>query len=111
MIKWFLNLFKSSKTEEDRMFGAVRSSKWPSVRKQFLINNSECAACMTKEDLEVHHRIPVHIRPEKELDSTNLITLCSVHHFWIGHLGSWKSYNRRVREDSNLTKIAIQNRP
>lgn len=106
MIKWFLNLFK-----EDRTFGAVRSSKWPSVRKQFLIDNDECAVCMTKEKLEVHHCVPFHIEPTKELDMSNLITLCDTHHFWQGHLGSWRSYNPRVREDSNLLKNAIQNRP
>jgi hypothetical protein len=62
-----------------------RSPHWPTVRKQHLELHPTCAACGTKEHLEVHHKIPFHDDPSKELDPTNLITFCREHHFEIGH--------------------------
>lgn len=105
ILSWF------GHTEYHKLGGVERSPLWPKVRKQFLIDNDECAVCCTKENLEVHHVIPFHKRPEKELDPKNLLPMCEVHHLWFGHLGSWRSYNIRVREDSNLFKYAIQRRP
>lgn len=94
MINWFLNLF------QNRTYGVARSSRWKTVRKEFLILHPTCAVCGTKKDLEVHHKIPVFVDKMLELDSKNLITLCSTHHLWVGHLGSWKSYNQTVVDDS-----------
>ena len=40
---------------------------------------------------------------ELELDERNLITLCEAgenHHFVVGHLGDWRSYNPEVRGDA-----------
>jgi 5-methylcytosine-specific restriction endonuclease McrA len=54
--------------------------------------------------LEVHHKIPVSVDPSRELDETNLITLCMYptqkDHFHVGHLGNWKDYNRNVVKDA-----------
>jgi hypothetical protein len=44
--------------------------------------------------------IPFHIRPNLELDPSNLITLCRGHHLYVGHNGNWKLWNPRVREDA-----------
>lgn len=80
-----------------------RSSKWRSVRKEFLKKNKACAACGGKVRLQVHHISPFHLEPEKELDPTNLITLCMGRlecHLTIGHGGDFKSFNPHVKEDA-----------
>lgn len=42
---------------------------------------------------DVHHRIPVHVDPSRACDDDNLVTLCRIHHFRVGHLGSWRDWN------------------
>lgn len=94
------------------MMEGKRSSKWPTVRKQHLEKFDSCAACGRKENLEVHHVIPFSIDPHRELDADNLITLCEpTCHFLIGHLNSWTSYNRHVRDDAAFLRGRILGRP
>ena len=97
------------------LFGATRSGKWSSVRKDFLIIHDTCAVCGKKakllKPLEVHHCIPFSRDISKELDFKNLITLCRTDHLFVGHLNSWSSWNINVREDAEYWKIKISNRP
>jgi 5-methylcytosine-specific restriction enzyme A len=84
---------------------SVRSSKWQTVRKNFLESNKTCAACGAEINLQVHHKKPFHTHPELELDLKNLITLCEEKgergcHLKLGHLGDWKSYNPNVEKDA-----------
>lgn len=89
-----------------------RSPKWPNLRKQHLSNNPRCEACGTTKDLDVHHIIPVHLDPDKELDSTNLITLCSKQcHLVFGHLMNYKSWNKDVIEDCRVYYNKVKKRP
>jgi 5-methylcytosine-specific restriction enzyme A len=82
----------------DKMYG--RSSQWRKVRAEHLKKHPTCAACGRKEGLEVHHIVPYHISPERELDPTNLITLCGKYcHFVFGHFMDWKSWNDEVIQD------------
>lgn len=97
--------------EEDREFGATRSPLWDKVQKQFLFTHPTCAVCGSKQDLNVHHKKPFHNHPELELQESNLITLCRVHHFWFGHLGNWASWNETVEEDSKEFNNKIIHRP
>lgn len=91
---------------------AVRSPKWSKVRKEHLKNNPRCRGCNSQSDLEVHHIEPVHINPEKELDPSNLITLCGRHcHITIGHLMDYKSWNINVVNDAAVYLNKIRNRP
>lgn len=83
---------------EDERFGK-RSSDWRKVRDEFVKENPYCAACCTKNKLEVHHIKPYHIAPELELEKTNLITLCRNHHFTFGHFCDWTSWNIDVEKD------------
>ena len=48
-----------------------RSSHWAIVRKQFLGDNPKCALCNGTTKLEVHHKVPFHLKPELELDQNN----------------------------------------
>lgn len=99
----------------DRTLGAVRSPRWNIVRKQHLFMFPTCAVCDSKgsilNPLQVHHITPFWLDPSKELDMLNLITLCDVHHLWIGHLGSFKSFNKDVRKDAKRLLDKIKNRP
>ena len=94
-----------------------RSSHWPGVRKQHIKNNPRCALCDGDKKLEVHHIKPFHLHPELELDPENLITLCEDKgngvycHLFFGHLGSYKSLNENVREDVELWRNKLKNRP
>jgi len=80
-----------------------RSSHWPTVEHAHLQKEPRCAACGTRDHAQVHHIEPFHAHPERELDPTNLITLCmSVKqcHLKIGHGGNFKMYNPHVVGDA-----------
>lgn len=109
MFYWILNFFSP------RNFGALRSAKWPEVMKAHLKEEPLCAVCKSKgkllNALNVHHCLPFHLHPDLELDDTNLITLCRIHHFWFGHLGNWASFNKDVRIDCLNFWNKIKSRP
>lgn len=91
---------------------AYRSPKWSSIRKEHLKSNNKCAACGRTSKLEVHHIEPVHINPDRELDPSNLITLCDDPcHLLFGHLMNYKSWNVDVEEDCFVYYKKIQDRP
>lgn len=86
-----------------------RSSKWRSVRDEYVKQHPRCEACGSTWGLNVHHVKPFADYPELELDEGNLITLCREHHFRIGHdpdgprgfaRPSWLLSNPNVREDA-----------
>lgn len=83
-------------------YGAKRHPQWPSIRKAHLINEPVCQACGSKKNLEVHHKLPVRVCPKRELDDTNLITLCEGSyncHYVFGHSLNWWGWNPNVDED------------
>src|ERR1039458_5963866 len=94
--------------ELEKTQGAIRSSHWPHVRKEFLLKNTKCAVCGGHRKLEVHHIKPFHLHPNLELDLTNLIVLCEDKkdgincHLAFGHLGNFKSFNARVKFDAEI---------
>jgi 5-methylcytosine-specific restriction enzyme A len=91
---------------------AYRSPKWRSIRNKHIKENPTCAACGRDNKLEVHHIEPVHLNPDRELDPTNLITLCGDPcHLLFGHLMNFKSYNREVVQDCLVYLEKIKNRP
>lgn len=88
---------------ENRIFyGVPRSSKWPKIRKQWLLNHPSCEACGRITNVEVHHIKPYHLFPELELDFSNLMSLCDGDgrncHFTFGHLYSWSKHNTKAKE-------------
>lgn len=89
-----------------------RSSSWPKLRKQHLTKFPKCAACGRLSKVEVHHIVPVHVDPDKELDPDNLITLCdNPCHIVFGHLLDYKSWNINVIEDCKDYHKKIVNKP
>lgn len=85
--------------------GTKRSPHWPATRRHHLAVEGWCRQCGGVINLEVHHVVPFHVRPELELDYGNLITLCErighQCHLRAGHLGRWKCSNARIREQAN----------
>lgn len=86
-----------------------RSPKWRKVRKEHLADpfNLSCNACMRKKGLEVHHIIPFNVRPDLELQGSNLITLCKYCHFIFGHFADFTKYNPSVRDDAKWYLIRL----
>ena len=90
-----------------------RSPHWSTCRKDFLKKYPTCAACGSKLRLDVHHVEPFHLDPAKELDTTNLITLCMSSlecHFRLGHGGDYKAFNPLIRADATSSLNATANR-
>lgn len=85
-----------------------RSGQWVQVRADFVRLHPRCEACGSAYNLNVHHVEPFHLRPDLELEPSNLITLCREHHFRIGHdpdgkgprKPSWLESNPNVRSDA-----------
>lgn len=83
----------------------ARSNNWTTIRRNHLKQQPTCQACNTKTKLIVHHIIPVHIDKDKELDPSNLITLCEnpnsgYCHFIFGHLAiNWWKWDPNVTEN------------
>jgi hypothetical protein len=90
---------------------ALRSSHWPAVERAHIAQFPKCACCGTEKDRQVHHVKPFHNHPHLELDPNNLITLCRVHHFWWGHLGSWFSWNKSIVRDAAAFLRKVIHRP
>lgn len=91
---------------------AVRSPQWKTVRENHLKKENKCRGCGTSKKLEVHHKIPVHVNPDLELDPDNLITLCDSYcHFVLGHLMDYKSWNTNIDQDCDSLLAKIRNRP
>lgn len=89
-----------------------RSPKWREVRRKHLLENPNCAACGRSLKVEVHHIEPFHINPDRELDPSNLITLCdSPCHIVFGHFLDYKSWNTNVIEDCSVYYNKYKNRP
>lgn len=97
--------------------GTARSTHWPAVRARHLALFSHCAVCGGTKALEVHHKRPFHLHPELELDPDNLITLCENKadgvncHLFVGHLGSFKSFNPDVDADAKNWALKLAHRP
>jgi len=106
MIKHILHLARivHSVIRESLTKPATRSDRWPTVRKHFLEKNPKCAACGGTTLLQCHHCLPFNDDPSKELDPSNLITLCmgttEEHHLSIGHGSDFHHFSETVREDA-----------
>lgn len=100
-----------------------RSSQWPKVRAAYLAKHPKCESCGGTSGLQIHHCLPFKAAGNEdedgdgitnELDPDNLITLCTGDtcncHLWIGHAGSFKTFNPNVREDAKRFREMIANR-
>lgn len=93
-----------------------RSAQWPALRAK-LLRGARCAACGGRELLELHHVIPFHVDPARELDTGNLLPLCERKrsgincHLLVGHLGDYRSWNEHARTDAAIWLDKFRSRP
>lgn len=87
-------------------FSTRRSPGWKKLRTEHLKRNPKCAVCGSRLNLIPHHIVPFHLDRSKELDPSNLITLCENKslncHLLFGHLKSWSRYNPDIVEDAKV---------
>jgi hypothetical protein len=100
-----------------KVFGGIpRSPKWDRVRDAFVKEKIFCAGCgqANPKLLAVHHITPYWMDPKLELETSNLICLCTGPakcHFVLGHLLSWNSFNKNVINDAAAYYKKVANRP
>jgi hypothetical protein len=92
-----------------------RAPGWSALRRRWVKEHGACAYCGITSQLAVHHIVPLHIDKTRELDETNLITLCERKerfcHYVYGHLYDWWKFNPTVAEDAAAWSAKIQNAP
>jgi 5-methylcytosine-specific restriction enzyme A len=106
-------LFGSSESLAESPFCAIpRASAWPHERDEYLKENPMCVCCGGRAET-VHHILPVHLYPEKELVRSNYRSVCNKHccHQMIGHLGDFRSWNPEFDDDAEAMRNRIKNRP
>lgn len=99
----------------DRTLGHARSPHWRKVRDAHLRKQPLCQLCGGDKNLNVHHIIPFHIDPSRELDPTNLITLCNGSsstiscHIRFGHFDNFRTkWNPNVVKDVALWRARFE---
>lgn len=100
MIQSLLSLLRPAPADPGLAAGRARSPHWRVIEQAHLKLEPCCQVCGTRKALDVHHVVPYHLDPARELDRTNLITLCRAHHLLFGHLMAWARINARVRADA-----------
>lgn len=103
MLNWLKRFFYG--IMEDRMFGAIRSGKWPTLRTKWLKKNPLCEICR-KKATDVHHIFPVFLFPQYELNEKNLASVCERCHIAFGHFYNYRLYNPEFKRDSQRIKQA-----
>jgi 5-methylcytosine-specific restriction protein A len=91
--------------------GHDRSPHWPAVERAHLRAEPRCRACGHPGPNDVHHVVPYHVDPARELDPTNLVTLCRTCHLVFGHLHDWSSWNTNVIRDADRYRARVRSRP
>lgn len=84
-----------------------RSWRWAALRDATIKASPECACCVGKKRLTVHHIVPVHVDRTRELEPSNLIVLCRRCHFFVAHFYDWKSFNPYVVEDAKRWRMRV----
>lgn len=93
-----------------------RSPEWPKVRAAWLKEHGECLACGGTTNLNVHHIVSFSVDPSRELDPTNLCTLCTKSrfntndHFIFGHNLNWTCRNPNVVRDATRFREMLDSR-
>ena len=108
MIRLFVSHFVSTIKSLVKDASAKRSPAWPALEKKFLVEHPFCTICGTDKSLQIHHKVPLHLKPDLELDPANLMTLCMsmqrACHFRLGHGGDFKAFNPKIEEAAKFSK-------
>lgn len=115
MFEWFHHMMRvrQSRKREERKT-RDRRPEWVTLRDKILRYRRRCEACGSTLDLQVHHRVPVSVRPDMELAPNNLMVLCMGPlecHLRLGHGGEWKYHNPKVWVHAGETLRDPESRP
>jgi hypothetical protein len=111
VLEFLINLLPLSWRPRKILEMRQRASQWHALRAKHLEREPQCMACGRRENVVVHHIIPVSFDEDKELSETNLITLCAQPcHIVFGHFMNFKCYNKDVRKMTAEYKKACQKR-
>lgn len=117
VMKGFYKTYIATKNQsDDFVYGLstsnTRSNKWKSISFNYKKKNGKCAVCGKTTNLVVHHKVPFHMSPEKELDENNFVVLCENRpvncHYLFGHLMNWQGYNQNIDEDIEIWKKKLE---
>jgi len=92
----------------------ARSPLWTAFRDGWKAVHPRCATCGSEDHIQVHHVVPFHLEPSKELDAHNVLTLCmgpNECHLRIGHGDDFRAFNPHVRAHVALLVHAPNVRP
>lgn len=92
-----ISVYASKRREKKKE--SERSPEWKALRDSVVAERKECAACGGTVELQAHHILPFHLRPDLELVRSNLLVLCmgpDECHELIGHGGGFHFWNPRV---------------
>jgi hypothetical protein len=92
-------------------FGTARNPAWDRESREFLRQNPHCVVCGTTAGCAAHHKYPVHLYPELEMDRRYWRTACPRDHFFVCHVADWKAFNPDVDDDAVAWQLKIHNRP
>lgn len=95
-----------SRNGEILSLGVRDTYQYQKAMDEYRKENPNCEFCGRGGKVDVHHKIPVAVSPERAADKTNMITLhrkpaC---HLVVGHLGNWKDYNINVSAVCKIMK-------
>lgn len=97
-----------------RLQALPRSPRWREIRQVHLKNHPTCEVCGNSKNVVPHHIVPFSIDPSRELDPSNLISLCEGPtfncHLFFGHLRNWSCHNPDIVEDARIWRNKINQR-
>lgn len=89
-----------------------RNPKWPKESKLYMKGKC-CERCGRRDQLVVHHVIPVHVNPDHEMDPDNWMIGCfgpiACHLNY--HLLDFRSWDPNAREEAKRMRAKVEARP
>jgi len=89
----------------------ARSGRWETTRDRYIEVHAFCEYCGRARSTVVHHVVPFHEDPERELDVANFLALCDQCHLRQAHLGDFKAWNPLIREEIQRNAEMVKARP
>lgn len=79
---------------------------WNNYKRQYKLRHQPltCAVCGKFNTVDFHHIVPTSVNPDLAQVDSNIVILCRLHHFIVGHNSNWTQYNPDVLRDIERLK-------